>query len=162
MIKYRFYLDKDAETAWLNQMAADGWAMKRFFAGFYDFETCENGEYVYQVDFGDRLFSVSSDYRELMQDAGIEIVQTWGYWVIRKMFKIVTIIEMLIMFYELYMGVTYGAAPGYAAALLFAAILLGLVNMLFRLNNVIADLEEKQTGIAKKYRGRNVSAFLMV
>lgn len=44
MIKYRFYLDKDAETAWLNQMAADGWAMKRFFAGFYDFETCENGE----------------------------------------------------------------------------------------------------------------------
>ena len=52
MIKYRFYLDKDAETAWLNQMAADGWAMKRFFAGFYDFETCENGEYVYQVDFG--------------------------------------------------------------------------------------------------------------
>lgn len=188
MIKYRFYLDKDAETAWLNQMAADGWAMKRFFAGFYDFETCENGEYVYQVDFGDRLFSVSSDYRELMQDAGIEIVQTWGYWVIlrkkasegqfelytdiassiehykkiRKMFKIVTIIEMLIMFYVLYMGVTYGAAPGYAAALLFAAILLGLVNMLFRLNNVIADLEEKQTGIAKKYRGRNVSAFLMV
>lgn len=156
------YLNKDKETEWLNRMAADGWAMRRFFAGFYGFEKCEAGEYIYQVDFVDRLFSVSRDYRELMQDAGIEIVQTWGYWVIRKMFKIVTIIEMLIMFYELYMGVTYGAAPGYAAALLFAAILLGLVNMLFRLNNVIADLEEKQTGIAKKYRGRNVSAFLMV
>ena len=156
------YLNKDKETEWLNRMAADGWAMRRFFAGFYGFEKCEAGEYIYQVDFVDRLFSVSRDYRELMQDAGIEIVQTWGYWVIRKMFKIVTIIEMLIMFYELYMGVTYGAAPGYAAALLFAAILLGLVNMLFRLNNVIADLEEKQTGIAKKYRGRNISAFLAV
>ncbi|MDE5824818.1 MAG: DUF2812 domain-containing protein, partial [Lachnospiraceae bacterium] len=64
MIKFRFYLDKDAETEWLNQMSADGWAMKSFFAGFFRFEKCEKGEYVYQVDFGDRLFSVSSDYRE--------------------------------------------------------------------------------------------------
>ena len=84
MIKFRLYLNKDAEAEWLNQMAAEGWAMKRFFAGFFAFERCEKGEYVYQVDFGDRLFSVSSDYRELLQDTGIEIVQTWGYWVILR------------------------------------------------------------------------------
>ena len=84
MMQFRLFLDKDAETVWLNQMAADGWAMKSFFAGFYDFEKCEKGGYIYQVDFGDRLFSVSSDYRELMQEMGIEIVQTWGYWVILR------------------------------------------------------------------------------
>ncbi|MEZ3445281.1 MAG: DUF2812 domain-containing protein [Lachnospiraceae bacterium] len=188
MIKFRLYLNKDAEAEWLNQMAAEGWAMKRFFAGFFAFERCEKGEYVYQVDFGDRLFSVSSDYRELLQDTGIEIVQTWGYWVIlrkkasegkfelytdvassighykkiRRMFKVVTIMEMLIMFFELYMGVAFEAVLGYAAALLLAVILVGLVNVLVRVNDIIADLEEKMTGIAKKYRGRNISAFLAV
>lgn len=188
MIKFRLYLNKDAETEWLNQMAAEGWAMRRFFAGFFAFEKCEKGEYVYQVDFGDRLFSVSSDYRELMQDMGIEIIQTWGYWVIlrkkasggefelytdvassiehykkiRRMFKVVTIIEMLGLFFELYMGVAHEVVLGYAAALLFVVILLGLVNALVRVNNIIAGLEEKLTGGARKYNGRNISAFLAV
>lgn len=188
MIKFRLYLNKDAETEWLNQMAAEGWAMRRFFAGFFAFEKCEKGEYVYQVDFGDRLFSVSSDYRELMQDMGIEIIQTWGYWVIlrkkasggefelytdvassiehykkiRRMFKVVTIIEMLGLFFELYMGVAHEVVLGYAAALLFVVILLGLVNALVRVNNIIAGLEEKLTGVARKYNGRNISAFLAV
>lgn len=188
MIKFRLYLNKDAETEWLNQMAVEGWAMRRFFAGFFAFEKCEKGEYVYQVDFGDRLFSVSSDYRELMQDMGIEIIQTWGYWVIlrkkasggefelytdvassiehykkiRRMFKVVTIIEMLGLFFELYMGVAHEVVLGYAAALLFVVILLGLVNALVRVNNIIAGLEEKLTGVARKYNGRNISAFLAV
>ncbi|MDE6940930.1 MAG: DUF2812 domain-containing protein, partial [Lachnospiraceae bacterium] len=61
MIRYRMYLNKDEETEWLNRMAADGWAMRRFFAGFYGFEKCEAGEYIYKVDFVDRLFSVSRD-----------------------------------------------------------------------------------------------------
>ena len=43
MIRYRMYLNKDEETEWLNRMAADGWAMRRFFAGFYGFEKCEIG-----------------------------------------------------------------------------------------------------------------------
>ncbi len=188
MIRYRIYLDKDAETAWLNQMAADGWALRRFFAGFYDFETCKNGEYVYQVDFGDRLFAVSSDYRELMQDAGIEIVQTWGYWVIlrkkasagkfelytdvassiehykkiRRMFKGVTIVEMLCMFMELYAGAVGGVMWGYAFAFLFVAILIGLLNMIVKLNDIIAELEVRMTGIEKKCRGRRIPPLMAV
>ena len=84
MIQFRLYFDKDAETQWLNHMSAQGWAMKRFFAGFYSFEKSGKGEYTYQVDFGDRMFKVSDAYREFMQDTGIEIVQTWGYWVILR------------------------------------------------------------------------------
>lgn len=37
MIKFRIYLDKEAEEKWLNQMAADGWAMESFFGGFINF-----------------------------------------------------------------------------------------------------------------------------
>ena len=65
MRKFRLYLDKDKETAWLNEMSAQGWAAKGFFAGFYQFEACEKGEYVYQIDFGTKLFAASEDYREL-------------------------------------------------------------------------------------------------
>ena len=37
----------------------NGWAMKSFFAGFYSFERYEPGQYMYQVDFGNRFFSVN-------------------------------------------------------------------------------------------------------
>ncbi len=65
-------------------MSAQGWAAKSFFAGFYQFEACEKGEYVYQIDFGTKLFAASEDYREFMREAGIELVQTWGYWIILR------------------------------------------------------------------------------
>lgn len=188
MIKFRLYFDKDTETEWLNQMAADGWAMKSFCAGVYNFEQCERGEYLYQVDFGDRLFSVSSDYRELMQEAGIEIVQTWGYWVIlrkkasegkfelytdaassiehykkiRKLFKKAIIIEMLCVFFELYAGVAGGVTLGYAFALLIGALLVGMLNALLRVNGTIAELNVRLTGIEGKSRNRRISALIAV
>jgi hypothetical protein len=33
----RLYYDKDAEEAWLNAMARDGWAFRHFFLGVYTF-----------------------------------------------------------------------------------------------------------------------------
>ena len=124
MIKFRMYYDKDAETTWLNEMASKGYAMTGFLAGFYTFRPCTPGEYTYQVDFGDQFFSVSSDYREFMTEHNIEIVQTWGMWIIlrkrtsdgpfelytdvdssiehytkiRNMFKVTTIVEIIAFF----------------------------------------------------------------
>lgn len=126
MIKFRLYFDKDKETTWLNEMAANGYAMTGFFAGFYTFDKCEPGEYMYQIDLGNRCFSVSNDYREFMEENHIEIVQPWGFWIIlrkhakdgefqlytdvdssiehytkiRNMFKIVTIIELICFMVE--------------------------------------------------------------
>ena len=74
MIRFRLYFDKDQETKWLNQMVSDGWALKGFFAGFYSFERCEKGEWIYQIDFGEHAYHVSDEYRELMTDLVIEIV----------------------------------------------------------------------------------------
>lgn len=84
MIKFKLYFDKDKETVWLNEMAQKGYAMTGFFAGFYRFEKCEPGEYIYQVDFGEKFGSVSDNYREFMEETKIEIVQTWGFWVILR------------------------------------------------------------------------------
>ncbi|MFG6368575.1 MAG: DUF2812 domain-containing protein [Lachnospiraceae bacterium] len=187
MIRFRLYLDKDAKEQWLNQMAAEGWAMETFFAGIYQFTACEKGAYTYRVDFGDRLFSVSNDYRELMQDAGIQIIQTWGYWVIlrkkasegafalytdlassiehyqkiRRMFRVVTILEMICLFVELYVGAK-GIMLGYGCALLIAAMLVAVVNAVFQTNRKIAELEEKMTGISTKHKNTYVSVFLAV
>lgn len=187
MIKFRLYLDKDTETAWLNKMAAEGWALTKFFAGFYSFEQTEKGKYIYQIDFGDRMFAVSDAYKEFMEDTGVEIVQTWGYWIflrrltaegafelytdvdssiehytkIRKMFKVVTIIELLCLFMEVFAGIA-GNSWGYAFAFLLGAFVLALINSVYKLNGFIAELNERKTGIASEITKQNISPFIAV
>ena len=85
MVKYRLYLDKDKESIWLNEMADKGFAMTGFYGGFYKFEQCEKGEYAYQIDFKQNFFSVPEDYREIMEESGIEMDGA-TYW--QKLFNI--------------------------------------------------------------------------
>lgn len=185
MIKFRLYFDKDAETEWLNRMAAEGHAMTGFFAGFYRFDPCKPGEYIYQVDLGDRFFSVSEDYRKFMEDTEVEIVQTWGYWIIlrrlaekekfelytdvdssiehytkiRKMFKVVTVIELICFFVEVFEAVQ-GVGMAYAFLFLLGAILLALVNAVFKTNRVIAELKERKGEQPSGCSNRQISALL--
>lgn len=184
MFKFHLYFDKDAETEWLNRMAAEGWEMKSFFAGFYHFEQCEKGKYAYQIDFGDRLFAVSDEYREFMQEAGVEIVQTWGYWVIlrrlssegefrlytdvessiehytkiRRMFKAATAAELICLLIELCAWMN-GGSLALVSAFILCAIIILFIQALVRVNNIISELKERQTGIAEKKR-RNVSPLI--
>ena len=187
MIKFKLYLDKDAETNWLNEMSEKGWALKSFFAGFYTFEECEAGKYTYQIDFGEKFFKVRDEYREFMKEAGIEIVQTWGWWVIlrkpasegefelytdvessiehyskiRRMFKIATVIEIICLWMEI-MAATIGKVP-YAvpAAFFIGAIMIGFIRIIIHTTNIINNLKERQTGIPVEKR-RNVSPILAV
>lgn len=181
MIRFKLYLDKDAETNWLNEMSKKGWALKSFFAGFYTFEKCEEGRYAYQIDCGE----ASDEYREFMKEAGIEIVQTWGWWVIlrkpasegefelytdvessiehysriRRMFKIVTVIEIVCLWMEI-MAATIGETP-YAvpAAFFLGAIVIGFIRIIIHTTNIINNLKERQTGIPVEKR-RNVPPIL--
>ena len=84
MIKFKLMLDKDKETEWLNEMSQKGYALTKFFAGFYTFEKCEPGKYIYQIDFGEKFYSVSDNYKAFMDEMDVEIVQTWGFWVILR------------------------------------------------------------------------------
>ncbi len=184
MVKFRLYYDKDKETEWLNQMSDDGYAMKSFFAGFYEFEPCEKGEWRYQVDIGQGFGGVKSSYREFMEEMGVEVVQCWGPWVtLRKkaadgefelytdvdsqigqykkislMFKIVLILELAGLFYELYLGTKNPV--GFAFAMILAAFVVVFANMLIRTDRNIAELKERKGENVKRYSGRQISMLI--
>lgn len=185
MIKFRMYFDKDEETKWLNQMSDEGWGITGFFAGFYNFEKCDKGKWNYQIDFGDRMFAVSDDYRAFMEETGAEIVQTWGPWIIlrkpaaegkfelytdvdssiehytkiRRMFKIVTIIELICFFVEILAAIE-GTHMGYVMAFVIGAVLVVFANATMRINDILDKLNERKTGIETSGKRRNISVFM--
>ena len=187
MIKFKLYFDKDKETQWLNEMSQKGWAMTGFFAGFYRFEPCEKGKYTYQIDFGNEFFSVSDDYRELMSDSDIEIIQSWGFWVflrklssegefqlytdvdsqiehykkIRNMFKAVTVLELICLFIELFSASMTNSPLLWSFVFLILAIIIAFFNITNRTNDIIHELTERKTGIEEP-RSRSISIFLII
>ena len=87
MKKFKLYYDNDAEQAWLNEMCAKGWALKRFFLGQYEFVPCEPGAFIYQVDLlpGEGLQAHDPEgYDQFMAEMGVEVVQHWGRWAILR------------------------------------------------------------------------------
>ena len=130
MTKFRWYYDTDKETKWLNEMAEKGYAMEGFFLGFYFFEECMPGKYLYQIDFSEEFGRVHSAYREFLAETGVEIIKIYGFWVylrkkaeegpfelysdvesrvehygkIRKMFRIAVCIELICALVELFCG----------------------------------------------------------
>lgn len=169
MIKFKLYFDKDKETAWLNELSQKGYAMTGFFAGFYHFEQCEPGKYVYQIDFGDRLWSVSNEYREFMTEMDVEIVQCWGFWIILRkkatdgafelytdvdsmithyakilmMFKIVTIIELICFYMEIFAAMS-GFPYGIFLALIIAVFVIAFLKISLHTKAVIRKLKERK------------------
>ncbi len=187
MIKFKLYFDKDEETKWLNQLASEGWAMTGFFAGFYTFEKCEKGQWIYQIDFGEKFGRATENYREFMAEAGIEIVQCWGYWIILrkrasegsfqlytdvessiehytnilKLFKVVTILNITGLFMEIIAALN-GFSFGWALACLIGALVVVLVNATLKTKNTINELKSRQTGIEAVKDNRNISPFLSI
>ena len=177
MTKFRLYFDKDKETTWINEMAAQGYALTGYCMGFYKFEESEPGKYTYQIDFGDKLFAVDENYREFMAENNIEIVSLWGYWIILKklacdgefelytdvdssiehytkilkMFKVVTIIELICFMMEV-LGAMHGVAIGFWGMLIIGAIVIVCMRATISTKRKIAELKERKgevvTGLA--------------
>lgn len=186
MIKFRLYYDKDKETEWLNEMTKKGYAMTNFFAGFYTFEECTPGEYIYQVDFGDRPFKVSQNYRDFMEESGVEIIQPWGFWIflrkkasegefvlytdvdssiehytkIRNMFKVAIAIELICFFIEIYAGI-FSSPTFLIFAFLFMAIVIVMLHAVIKTNQIIAELRERK-GEVSQYDSRFESSPILV
>lgn len=161
-------------------MSRKGYAMTGFFAGFYDFEKCEPGQYIYQVDIGDRLFKTDDDYRRFMAEMNVEIVQQWGLWIIlrkkssegefqlytdvdssithyckiHRMFKIGVILELICFIME-----TLAAAAGNSWAIAFmfllGLILIAMMRALFRTKQIISGLRERKGDFSEKDNCRN-------
>ena len=178
--------DKDEEVKWLDQMAAEGYALNSFFAGFYNFVPCENGEWQYQIDIGQGFFSVKPAYREFMEEMGVEIVQTWGPWVILRrhreegpfelysdvdsriehykkillMFKAVGLLELMCLITCVYLSVKQPS--GWPWVFILAAIVCVFMNMIVRTKRILNDLHEQKGETPKGYNGRRVSALVPV
>lgn len=187
MIKFRLYYDKDQETAFLNDMSRKGYAVTGFCMGFYSFDRCRPGEYVYQIDFTEGMFRVSNDYREFMRDMGVEIVVLWGPWVmlrkrvedgpfvlytdvessiehytkIKKTFTFCVAVEVGCLFAELF-AIIKGAAIGWAFLFMVAAVLVALIRQIVRINNILAELKARSGGECQDERAaeRKPSGFL--
>lgn len=177
MIKFRMYWDKDEETKWLNEMAQKGWAMTSFCAGFYTFEECTKGKWSYQIDFGEKFGRCTEDYRDFMREAGIEIVQNWGYWIILrkpadegefqlytdvessiehyskilKMFKVAVILEIICFFMEL-AGALCGVYIAWVYAFILLALIVAIMKACVKTKNTIRELEARKTGIEPEQR----------
>lgn len=191
MVRFALYYDKDKEEKFLNEMSGKGYAMTGFCMGFYHFDKCPPGEYIYQIDITEGLFRVSNDYREFMQEMGVEIVCLWGPWVIlrkraregsfvlytdvessiehytqiRKTFKICGVIESICLFAEV-IGVARGSLAACIGSLLLAGILLTIIRQIARIDGILAQLKERagmdnDTDTGRSVFGRSPSRALI-
>lgn len=187
MVKFNLIFDKEKAVKYLNKMSQQGWAMTGFKGGFFTFEKCEKGKYVYEVDFNSRFFSVTEDYRDFMNESGIEIVAHWGFWIflrklasegefnlytdvdsqiehykkIRTLFKAAAILEILLLVTILILTEEYDSLILFGDCCLALAAIVVFVQMAFRMNDRIAKLTEIKTGMEAPKR-RIKSNFLPI
>ena len=187
MVKFRLFFNTDKETEWLNEMSRKGYAMTGYAAGFYSFDMCQPGEYVYQIDFTEGLFSVTNDYREFMKEAGVEIVCLWGMWVIlrrkaaegdfvlytdvestiayyakiKRMFKVAMIIECACLLTELF-AVMAGNGIAIVFSSLLMALIIGLKREVMRVSDILDDLKGRIGQETGRIRKRRPSIFIPV
>lgn len=78
MHKWFWVWEFEKEERWLNEMAQEGWSLKKASFCTYVFEKTEPGEYIIRVETLDN----SSDFENFMEELGAESVGRcfrWGY-----------------------------------------------------------------------------------
>lgn len=170
MLKFRLYYDKDAEEDWLKKMSANGWALKKFFLGFYTFEPCEPGEYNYQIDLLENWSGNKADYAVFMEDLGVEVIDHWWRWVylrkkavdgpfemytdaqskivlyarIGNFFRIALVIETFCFFMELAVTISTGSFRYGIFTVILGAISLAMLRIVWKSKWKIDQLKNKQ------------------
>ena len=170
MVKFRLYYDKDKEQDWLMEMVNRGWAVEKFFLGFYSFVPCEPGEYIYQIDLLSSWENGHMDYKEFLSENNVEIVFQWFFWIvlrkkssdgefilytdneskieqysrIRKMFVICGIIELICMLIELNSAIQLRNTFYGMMTVLFVIILLVFSKVIWTCQFKINELRERK------------------
>ena len=168
MIKFKLYFDNEKEAEWLNEMSAKGYALTDYWWGFYSFEKCLPGEYVYQLDIVDGFFNVDDDYRQFMEDIGVELVCMWGSWVILRkkaadgpfqmytdaessiehyskiklVFKVATILEIFCMIIMLLRAIN-GSLASLSLSFVMMALAAVMIRQVMHVNKILAELKER-------------------
>ena len=77
MYKYRFYIDHKDEEKWINDMAEQGWHLKKFWPFVHVFEKGNPGEYIYR---NEMVIGRKNDYFEFLETMDVEHVHHFGVW----------------------------------------------------------------------------------
>ncbi|SFB09715.1 MULTISPECIES: DUF2812 domain-containing protein [unclassified Bacillus (in: firmicutes)] len=78
VFKIFFAWQDNKEEEWLNDMAVQGWGLKKY-ALYYEFEKIEPTNYVYKLDFKAGNHDMD-EYKAIFEDAGWEHVAQYGGW----------------------------------------------------------------------------------
>ncbi len=166
MLKFRLYYDKDAEQDWLTKMSNRGYAFKNYFLGFYTFEECEPGKYLYQIDLIDDKANAYEEFCEFMKESGVDIVARWYRWVylrkaasegvfemytdneskinqytrIRKFFSFFLILEIICFFVEINAAIQSGKTIFWVFTLLIGVIALAFLRITWKCSWKIEQL----------------------
>ena len=75
---HKVYLawDFKKEELWLNEMAAEGWALEHAAFCSYTFVRCEPGEYIIRME-----MNADRDYRSFVEETGAEYVGVCVNWI---------------------------------------------------------------------------------
>lgn len=64
----------EPQRKWLNEMAAKGYRLVRAGKLEYEFEECEPGRYVYEIEYiGDKSFEHGKEYKEFLESFGYKV-----------------------------------------------------------------------------------------
>ncbi|UED82132.1 DUF2812 domain-containing protein [Lysinibacillus sp. CD3-6] len=144
-IKFRFFLDYEKEEKWVNEMAAQGWHLRRNIISFFVFEQGEPGKYIYRNEL---VVGEKKDYCEFLESLNIECISKFGVWAyyrkeaadgafelysdapskikylksISRLFIPMAILSILIGFFNIFTGLT-------ASPVAFMSINLGFLNV---------------------------------
>lgn len=78
--KQKFYISEfEEETAWLSFMHREGWKFVSTTGNQYEFEACEQEDWVYQLDFKEKA-EEDETYIRMFADYGWEYVTKYGQW----------------------------------------------------------------------------------
>lgn len=76
------FIDLEKEETWLNNMCKNGYALRDISNGYYVFEPCDPGKYIYRIEFlKQEIFQKEKhSYLELMQELKVEPVASFNRW----------------------------------------------------------------------------------
>lgn len=75
--KFRFFIDHENEEKWINDMAEQGWHLKKFWPFVFVFEKGDPGAYIYR---NEMVLARKKDYFEFLETMDVERVHQFGVW----------------------------------------------------------------------------------
>ncbi|WP_312097599.1 DUF2812 domain-containing protein [Niallia sp.] len=171
----KLFINIEKEETWLNNMCKNGYALHDIANGYYSFEPCKPGEYIYRIEFlHQEVFQREKEfYLELMEDLKVKAIASVNRWHYFRResslgkFEIYSDIDSQIEHYKRINFIWYilalifiipgltqiGTISQFALTLNIILIIIGIffLTLAFPLTKKINDLKRKKLCINRNY-----------